>query len=228
MKLDKLLLRNTLKLIPYLIFPLVCKLLPLLIPLHHQEIPPSDPSLSRRYTPNSNTSMPESKMILAGIIFPLSILPLLGGPPAVAHYALSAGLNELVTDSIKRAVGQPRPNFYDHASWDGRECTAGEGRCRQSRKSFPSGHSSLGFAAFVTVCLRALRRLDPRSPLVRVGVIVGCVCPAFYIAATRVRDGWHFPIDIVAGAAIGIGSAFVALHVMDNTDGFNGGKERRE
>jgi undecaprenyl-diphosphatase len=68
--------------------------------------------------------------------------------------------------------------------------------------SFPSGHSSSSFA-----CAFVLSRLAPRLTL-----------PLFVLAAliafSRVYVGVHYPLDIAAGAALGIVVAIALLRLL--------------
>lgn len=59
--------------------------------------------------------------------------------------------------------------------------------------SFPSGHSATAFA-FATATSRELPALAP-----------ALVCLAGAVSYSRVHAGVHYPSDVVAGAAIGIG-----------------------
>ena len=67
--------------------------------------------------------------------------------------------------------------------------------------SFPSGHTSTSFA-----CAYVISRLAPRLTI-----------PVFVLAAligfSRVYVGVHYPLDIVGGAALGIGVA-TALRLL--------------
>jgi undecaprenyl-diphosphatase len=61
--------------------------------------------------------------------------------------------------------------------------------------SFPSGHAATSFA-----CATTLAFFAPRW------------APAFYVLAaaiawSRVYDGVHYPLDVVGGAAVGVGIA---------------------
>ncbi|MBO1331096.1 bifunctional phosphatase PAP2/diacylglycerol kinase family protein [Streptomyces sp. VRA16 Mangrove soil] len=72
--------------------------------------------------------------------------------------------------------------------------------------SFPSGHSASA-AAFATGVALESRGL---------GALVAPV--AFSVAASRVYTGAHFPGDVVAGAALGVGAAFAVRGLVPTRD----------
>jgi undecaprenyl-diphosphatase len=67
--------------------------------------------------------------------------------------------------------------------------------------SFPSGHASTSFA-----CAATLAWLTPLSPVVLYALAV-------LIAFSRVYVGVHYPLDVIAGAALGLGVA-TALRLL--------------
>lgn len=70
--------------------------------------------------------------------------------------------------------------------------------------SFPSGHATLFFALATSIYL-----YDKRVG----GIFFVC---ASIIALSRVVAGVHYPIDIIAGAVIGVGAAYL-FHRIVNT-----------
>jgi len=70
-----------------------------------------------------------------------------------------------------------------------------------STYSFPSGHATVGFAC-ATVLALAVPRL--RVPLFTLAVL---------ISFSRVYVGVHYPFDVLAGAALGVGIA-IALRTL--------------
>jgi undecaprenyl-diphosphatase len=88
---------------------------------------------------------------------------------------------------IKAVVGERRPHGYDplvalpHSS------------------SFPSGHATMSFA-----CATVLSVLEPRAaPLL--------FALAAAIAYSRLYLGVHWPLDVLAGAALGVATALLLL-----------------
>jgi membrane-associated phospholipid phosphatase len=109
------------------------------------------------------------------------------------------GFNCLATDEFKRGIGRERP---DHST---------------GSMSFPSGHSS---GAFATATLANLNLNSVDMPgIVRQGLQVGNLGLASGVAWARVEGGHHFPMDVLAGAALGhFLSAFVHNAFLDRTD----------
>lgn len=67
-------------------------------------------------------------------------------------------------------------------------------------KSFPSGHASLAFAAAASLSLQCKKWY----------VTLPAYAWAASVGYSRVYLGEHYPSDILAGAAVGIGSAYLA------------------
>lgn len=108
------------------------------------------------------------------------------------RYALEAviGLvvSTAVTHAVKPIVNRPRPaqtypgiiRTYSHSNG----------------QSFPSGHSSLAFATATTMAYQGQRWY----------VTAPAALWASTIGYSRMRLGKHYPSDVLAGAAIGVGS----------------------
>jgi membrane-associated phospholipid phosphatase len=67
-------------------------------------------------------------------------------------------------------------------------------------KSFPSGHSSLAFSAAASLSLQCKKWY----------ITLPAYAWAASVGYSRVYLGEHYPSDVVAGAAVGIGSAYLA------------------
>lgn len=123
--------------------------------------------------------------------------PLFNGPfiaPALAMLA-GVGLGGLVTEwTIKLVWKRKRP----FAALEG-VAPRVSGKRFYKRPSFPSGHSA-GYFAGATV-------LSHYFPV---------LAPAFYTAAalgafSRAYCGVHYPSDVVAGSAIGVGAGWIVV-----------------
>ena len=93
----------------------------------------------------------------------------------IAYYGSAA-----LSDAIKLAVDRPRPVDHPLVS-------------EPSTSSFPSGHAATSFA-----CAATLASFVPRS-----GAVVLYVTAAA-VAYSRVYVGVHYPLDVLAGAAVGL------------------------
>lgn len=97
-----------------------------------------------------------------------------------------------LTEGIKLAVDRPRPYIkypLDVHPYDNSE----------TGLSFPSAHTSVAFNAATTLAMR----FNKWYITVPAFAWAGCV------GYSRMYLGEHYPSDVIAGAAIGVGSAFL-------------------
>ena len=99
------------------------------------------------------------------------------------------GVAELVADALKAAIPRRRP--HDHALV-----------AEPHTHSFPSGHATTSFAC-ATLLAAAVPRL--RVPLYVL---------ATAIAWSRVYVGVHYPLDVLAGAALGLAVGVLVLRAL--------------
>ena len=184
--------------------------------------------LNNEYILPENQTIPAWLLILTCLFLPLFFLSIVGyfvGPKYDVHaglcvYFIAAGITVVLTDSIKLYVGRLRPNFYEMCgfSLDSLECEGEDNMILESRKSFPSGHSSFAFCAFTTISLFLLGKVQlyyttafsmPEIYRKRFLLIIATLpmTYAFFVAGSRLRDNWHHPADVVAGSLIGFLSA---------------------
>ncbi len=109
------------------------------------------------------------------------------------------GLNSVLTYSIKHTVNRQRPyiaypeNFTrldDYSS---------------ASPSFPSGHTSLAFTTATSLSLKYPKWY----------VIAPSYVWAGYVGYSRMNLGVHYPSDVLAGAILGAGSAFVTYKINE-------------
>ena len=112
---------------------------------------------------------------------------------------LAIGLTGFVTDFLKLCCRQPRPNFYEMVMFDE----------QNAYMSFPSGHSSLAFTAMLLLSL-CLQQKFLNAPYC---LTFSPMLVALLVAWSRVHDGWHFNVDVCAGAVIGIASVIITCQI---------------
>jgi undecaprenyl-diphosphatase len=122
-------------------------------------------------------------LVLAGL-FALA----LRRPQIFVWTLVADGIGELVADALKGAIPRARPHVHALVT-------------RPHTHSFPSGHATTSFAC-ATVLAFALPRV--RVPLLLL---------AAAIAWSRVYVGVHYPLDVIAGALLGvaIGTALISV-----------------
>jgi membrane-associated phospholipid phosphatase len=101
------------------------------------------------------------------------------------------GVADVSKRLIKRVVSRTRPHVLLD---DGRYETDAGGSGQKPEQSFPSGHTAGSVAA-----ARALSRVHPAA-----GSAAGVAAVA--VGISRVAKGAHWPLDVAAGAIIGLGA----------------------
>ena len=135
--------------------------------------------------------------ILLGIVIAVALRR-----PAILLLVLAADLMaDLTATGLRDAVGRPRPDEA-HRLVDA------------SGFSFPSGHSTTSFA-----CALVLAVLVPRLAVVFFTL-------AAAIAFSRLYVGVHYPLDVLAGAALGLALATALLLLARGRRGSRAGPQR--
>jgi membrane-associated phospholipid phosphatase len=121
----------------------------------------------------------------------------------VAVLADAVSWTAAATEWLKIAVHRARPALY------GSDAVAAAA-VADNRESFPSGHTSVVFAAATAYATLAGRQHLPHATRNSILLYVG----AAGVGAMRVAGGRHFPTDVVAGAALGslVGWVTARLH----------------
>ncbi len=115
------------------------------------------------------------------------------GRPHVIASVESAALAAGATNFLKELIDRPRPIFYTDL--------APELDPADHDPSFPSGHTAVAFALATSY---VLSRSRPST-----AVRIGSFAVAATVGALRVASARHFPSDVVAGAALGVGTALL-------------------
>lgn len=131
------------------------------------------------------------------LVTPLLVIPFLPRRPQLAWASLLAALVATVlTHAVKPLLHLPRPPAVLDLTVIGPRLLAG---------SFPSGHTTTAFTVFVLLWLAG----GLRGPVAwSAGLLL-----AVLVALSRVAVGAHWPADLLAGAAAGWVSAWLALRL---------------
>ncbi len=148
-----------------------------------------------------------SSALLAGVVGLSGLASLEGatGPQVRGHVAVFANAltwTVATTEWVKVLVHRSRPVLYVTTD------TAAAGDV-DNRRSFPSTHAALAFAAaaaYVTIAARERLPHRTRDAIVLFAGSVG-------VSALRVAAGKHFPTDVAAGAALGSAVGWLAARV---------------
>lgn len=113
------------------------------------------------------------------------------------YISASLLVNEVFTSTLKRTIDRPRPvvTYPDKVH---------PYRMLQ-RLSFPSGHTSSAFAFATSLSIKYPEWY----------VIAPSYCWASSVGYSRMNLGVHYPTDVIAGAILGVGSAY-ATSVLNN------------
>jgi undecaprenyl-diphosphatase len=118
------------------------------------------------------------------------------------HSAILAGTVLLAfasSEGLKALYGRPRPDLVPHGAY-------------VYSASFPSGHSTLSAATYLTLAM-LIASLEPnRGTKLMVFVLAGLLVLA--IGVSRVYLGVHWPSDVLAGWCLGAAWALAAWMVL--------------
>jgi membrane-associated phospholipid phosphatase len=157
---------------------------------------------------HSATARGASDVLVVGVGGGAMLASVVGLPAArargdVAVLANAVSWTTAATQWLKLTVHRPRPVLY------GSDAAQAAGLA-DNRESFPSGHTSVAFAAATSYATLAVRQHLPHATRNAIMLYLG----AAGVGALRVAGGRHFPTDVLAGAALGsvVGWATARLH----------------
>ena len=219
---------------------------------HHRLITsPTDPSLSY---PRQTETVSAALLFFFAVGVPLLIFAVFfwlrrSSSHARSEYhnlllafLLCVLLNLLLTDSVKKLTGRPRPNFFALTHWQQYDASgewgpgpdASASDIREAYQSFVSGHTSLSFAGLLFLAHFLFQQLSPLSPLhiahsitvdrrrlsqlSRINNLPSLFIPflpvalAMWIGLTRIVDYYHFCEDVLGGAVLGSSLATVIFN----------------
>ncbi|MDB5433888.1 MAG: putative phosphatidylglycerophosphatase [Phenylobacterium sp.] len=123
------------------------------------------------------------------------------------HAAILAGtvlLADISSEGLKNLYGRPRPALVPHGAY-------------VYSASFPSGHSTLSAATFLTLAT-LIASLEPNRGT-KIMVYVLAVLLVLGIGVSRVYLGVHWPSDVLAGWCLGAAWALAAWTVLSRCPG---------
>ncbi|XP_021950496.1 phospholipid phosphatase 1 isoform X2 [Folsomia candida] len=144
--------------------------------------------------------------------------------------------SQLMTDVGKYTMGRLRPNFIavcnpnitlTHCDMYGNKyitdykCQDSQNDAKESRVSFPSGHSSFSAYTMFYVAIYVQLRwnvMNKRSHLrlIKCGIQICLILIAYYTALSRVMDNKHHWSDVSAGALIGVVTASLTARYVSS------------
>ena len=110
------------------------------------------------------------------------------------YVGVSIGIDGVLTYGLKEIVHRPRPyvTYPDIMAYE-----------TETDFSFPSGHTSLAFATATALSLKY-----PKWYVIVPGYFWACS-----VGYSRMNLGVHYPSDVLAGAILGAGSAYVTYQI---------------
>ncbi|KAG8476655.1 hypothetical protein CXB51_030856 [Gossypium anomalum] len=135
---------------------------------------------------------------------------------AILGILYSVLLSGVITDSIKDAVGRPRPNFFFRCFPDGKavfDQVTGDVVCHGDAKIVKEGYKSFPSGSFAGLCFLSLylsgklRAFNRGGNVSKLCIVIFPVLAAVLVGISRVDDYWHHWTDVFAGALIGTSMA---------------------
>jgi len=112
---------------------------------------------------------------------------------------IAIGLSGFSTDCLKYFYPKRRPNYDEMVRYDPRD----------AEQSFPSSHSSYATTAMLLLSLFFEEKFH-YAPYTLSPLVVGGL-----VAYSRVRDRFHYPLDVLVGVLIGIASVMTAYQIWE-------------
>jgi undecaprenyl-diphosphatase len=152
------------------------------------------------------THLGDGITVTVALLFALFLCGRKGLRARFLFMVLGVGLGALVVQGAKFAVARARPApTFEARARAGTVPLHLVGSPPKGHTSWPSGHSQGAFGAAL-VLGELFRRW--RWPLIALATLVGL---------SRIYVGAHFPLDVLSGAALGIGGAIGAIALWRRT-----------
>lgn len=109
------------------------------------------------------------------------------GTTVAGTFVLTYGIKYLVDRDRPFVTYPDRVHAYSH----------------ESSPAFPSGHTATAFALATSLCVKY-----PKWYVIAPSALWACS-----VGVSRINEGVHYPSDVLAGAAIGVGCAVVNVYI---------------
>jgi undecaprenyl-diphosphatase len=177
---------------------------PCALPCDPASLPGIDHAALHTFSGSAGTA---SGVLLAGVVGFSGLASLEGASPAqvrghAAVYANALTWTLAASQWLKVLAHRSRPVLYTADA-------PGAASDPDNRRSFPSTHAALAFAATTTYVVMAGRERLPH----RTRNAVLLYAASLGVAALRVSAGQHFPTDVAGGAALGAGIGWLAARL---------------
>ncbi|XP_052775358.1 phospholipid phosphatase 1-like isoform X2 [Mya arenaria] len=138
-------------------------------------------------------------------------------------------LQQLIVEIAKNQLGSLRPNFFDVCRPQYNRslcpeyireytCTGSEygaDKIRESRQSFPSGHSSFSMYIAIYFSFYIQWRLQVTfSRILKLFLQFGLVFLSLMSGLGRIQDNKHHPSDVIFGFLVGLSTAILLFHFV--------------
>ncbi len=160
---------------------------------------------------NSNTSTVGFSKVISNTTTGVAIgIPLIMGAVAIIendddllknaiYVGVTIGVDGVLTYGFKHVINRQRPSFAYSGDIINRNIDVEN----ETSLSFPSGHTSLAFATATALSLKY-----PKWYVIAPTYLWACS-----VGYSRMNLGVHYPSDVLAGAILGAGSAYVTYQI---------------
>ncbi|KAF4387613.1 hypothetical protein G4B88_003940 [Cannabis sativa] len=130
---------------------------------------------------------------------------------AILGLFFSVLVTGVLTDSIKNAVGRPRPDFFWRCFPDGKDfydkwgdvvCHGDINVIKEGHKSFPRSFAGLGFLSLYLS--GKVKVFDRKGHIAKLCIVFLPLLVASLVGISRVDDYWHHWQDVFAGGLLGL------------------------
>ena len=170
------------------------------------QVQAQNPDITLLKNINNSSSIPVSQFLSNSTTYVAAATPLVMGITALIekddellknalYVGASLGVDGVLTYGLKQAIARPRPyNSYPQV------ITAYE---TETSLSLPSGHTSLAFVTATALSIKYPKWY----------VIAPSFLWASSVGYSRMNLGVHYPTDVLAGAILGAGSAYITNQI---------------